>query len=93
MVGESFLETIMYNTCDVIWRTMSSNILSWLTNKNIDYTQPIKLYDDVNHQVYWVGVYTGGEEIECNTYLVVNGGEGFLIEPGGYDRFSPVFQS
>ena len=69
---------------------MPTSPLMNLTNKDADYTQPIKLYDDVHHQIYWVGIYTGGEEIECNSYLIVNGGEGFLLEPGGYDRFAPI---
>ncbi len=69
---------------------MAGNLLLTLTNAGINGALPIKLYDDSQHQVYWVGIQGGGEEIECNTYLVVNGGEGFLIEPGGHDRFTPV---
>lgn len=69
---------------------MNGNMLSGLTNSGVDFSKAVPLFQDSQHQVYWVGTHTGGEEIECNTYLLVDGGEGFLLEPGGYDRFVPV---
>lgn len=63
--------------------------LSTLTN-HTDWSKAVTLYDDPQHQIHWVGAVTGGEEVECNAYLLVDGGEGYLIEPGGYDRFGPV---
>jgi len=69
---------------------MAGNLLPNLTNAGINASLPVKLFDDPQHQVYWVGIQHGGDEIECNTYLIVDGGEGFLIEPGGHDRYIPV---
>ncbi len=69
---------------------MNGNRLPGLTNEGVDYSRAVALYQDSQHQIYWVGVHTGGEEIECNAYLLVDGGEGYLIEAGGYDRFTPV---
>ncbi len=71
---------------------MQGNMLFGMTNNGIDYSRAVPLFDDPQHQIYWVGVHTGGEEIECNSYLVVDGGEGFLLEPGGYDRYLPILQ-
>ncbi len=69
---------------------MAGNLLPGLTNVGVNGSAAVKLYDDAQHQVYWVGIQGGGEEFECTTYLVVDGGEGFLIEPGGHDRYIPV---
>ncbi len=69
---------------------MGGTPLQHLTNAGIQASEAVKLYDEGQHQVYWVGIQGGGEEIECNTYLVVDGGDGFLIEPGGYDRYTAV---
>ncbi|MER3424259.1 MAG: hypothetical protein C4293_14585, partial [Nitrospiraceae bacterium] len=66
--------------------------LAALTNQGVDFSQAVTLFQDTQHQIYWVGTHIGGEEIECNAYLVVDSGEGFLIEPGGYDRYMPVLE-
>lgn len=63
-----------------------------LTNATVDPTQPILLYDGDSHKVYWVGAHSTGEEIECNSYLIIDEGAGYLLEPGGFDRFAPVFK-
>lgn len=69
---------------------MSASLLPQLRNDTLDPGRAIPLFKAPGHEVYWVGAHTQGEEIECNAYLVVDGGEGYLIEPGGYDRFGPV---
>lgn len=69
---------------------MNESMLSGLTNGGVDFSKAVPLFQDPQHQIYWVGTHVGGEEIECNAYLLVDGGEGFLFEPGGYDRFVPV---
>lgn len=70
--------------------TMQADHVSTLSNVGLDDTKAIPLYQAPDHQVYWVGTVTGGEEVECNAYLLVDQGEGYLMEPGGYDRFVPV---
>lgn len=69
---------------------MQTDCLTALTNRDIDITKAIPLYQTPDHQIYWIGAVTGGEEIECNAYLLVDRGEGYLLEPGGFDRFTPV---
>lgn len=69
---------------------MQSDCLTTLTNRDIDIAKAIPLYQSADHQVYWVGTLTAGEEIECNSYLIVDRGEGYLLEPGGFDRFQPT---
>ncbi len=71
---------------------MQTDCLSTLTNRDIDITKAIPLYQSPDHHVYWVGTLTRGEEIECNSYLIVDRGEGYLLEPGGYDRFGPTLE-
>ncbi len=52
----------------------------------------ILLFDNGGHKVYWIGIHTGGDEIECNTYLIIDGNEGYILEPGRFDRFPHVFK-
>lgn len=70
--------------------TMQPDHVSALSNAGLDVTKAIPLYQTPDHQIYWVGAVTGGEEIECNAYLLVDRGEGYLLEPGGFDRFAPI---
>jgi flavorubredoxin len=70
--------------------TTQGNQLPMLRNDSLDVTKAIPLFQSPDHQVYWVGAVTRGEEIECNAYLLVDQGEGYLLEPGGFDRFVPV---
>jgi flavorubredoxin len=69
---------------------MGASLLSQLRNDSLNPEKAIPLFKGTDHEVYWVGVHTQGEEIECNAYLLVDSGEAYLIEPGGYDRFGPV---
>ena len=71
---------------------MATTPLFDLTNSKLDPDQPILLYDGGDHKIYWVGVHSAGEEIECNSYLIIDAGAGYLLEPGGFDRFAPVFK-
>lgn len=54
-----------------------------------DVDRPIALFDDGGHAVYWLGV---PEEtaFRCNTYLVQDGGQGVLIDPGNRTYFEQV---
>lgn len=71
---------------------MAACLLLDLTNAKVNHDEPVLLYDDGDHKIYWVGARSSGEEIECNTYLIIDGGAGYLLEPGGFDRFAPVFK-
>lgn len=60
--------------------------------KNIN-TYP--LYDDGDHKVYWLGIEEAEDErgILTNQYLIIDGDEGALIEPGGFFVFSRVLKN
>ncbi len=53
------------------------------------------LYDDGSHKVYWLGIEESEDEkgILTNQYLVIDGNEGALIEPGGFFVFSRVLKN
>ncbi len=48
------------------------------------------LYKDDDHMVVYPGTQEGREEIDINSYLIVSGGKGILIDPRGYKIFSKV---
>ncbi len=66
--------------------------LAELNNSTLNPEDAILLFENGGHKVYWVGAQTGGDEIECNSYLILDGNEGYLLEPGGFDRFGHVFK-
>ncbi|WP_297489720.1 MBL fold metallo-hydrolase [Thermococcus sp.] len=53
------------------------------------------LYDDGGHKVFWLGIEESEDErgILTNQYLVVDGKEAALIEPGGFFVFSRVLRN
>jgi flavorubredoxin len=71
---------------------MATDPLQELMNAKLNPEDPILLFEQGDHKVYWIGAHTGGDEIECNAYLILDGTEGYLLEPGGFDRFGPVFK-
>ncbi|MBI3754996.1 MAG: MBL fold metallo-hydrolase, partial [Deltaproteobacteria bacterium] len=59
------------------------NLLNVITdNKKITLNGPVALYDSPDHKVFWVGSVE--ESIfRCNTYLLQDGAQNYLIDPGG----------
>jgi len=53
------------------------------------YDKPTPLYKDEEHAIYWLGV-PEDTAFRCNTYLIVDGHEGILVDPGGRNGFSFV---
>ncbi|MEI7897189.1 MAG: MBL fold metallo-hydrolase [bacterium] len=50
------------------------------------YEKPTPLFQDDQHAVYWLGV-PEDSAFRCNTYLVVDGQEAVIIDPGGRGSF------
>ncbi len=51
---------------------------------------PVLLFDNrQGHSVYWLGI-AGETAFRCNTYLVVDGEEGLLIDPGARYAFDEI---
>jgi flavorubredoxin len=55
------------------------------------YDRPTLLFQDNFHCVYWLGI-PGYSAFRCNTYMVTDGQEAFIIDPGGHGSFPLVKQ-
>lgn len=53
------------------------------------YEKPTPLFQDDNHAVYWLGV-PEDTAFRCNTYMIVDGQEAILVDPGGRSAFEFV---
>lgn len=62
-----------------------------LASIRMDLEQPTPLYVDAGHQVYWLGI-TDETVFRCNTYLIVDGDEAILVDPGSSQYFPQVRQ-
>ncbi len=60
--------------------------MSHLLAQNLNYDRPIKLADDV----YWVGFADRTRGLYCNPFLIIDQGEGILIDAGSRPEFSVV---
>jgi flavorubredoxin len=54
-----------------------------------EYEKPTPLFQDDQHAVYWLGV-PDDTAFRCNTYLVVDGQEAIIVDPGGHTSFEFV---
>ena len=68
---------------------MHEKFLTSLDNKALNAEDVILLYQSDNHCIYWIGAPGEDEEIPCNAYLLVDGDEGYILEPGGLSHFRP----
>ena len=53
------------------------------------YDKPTVLYQDDQHAVYWLGV-PEDSAFRCNTYLIVDGQEAIIVDPGGHGSYEFV---
>lgn len=53
------------------------------------------LYSDENHKFIWLGADEGNHEnvIQTNQYLIIRGGKGILLDPGGVHLFAKVIST
>ena len=56
---------------------------------NNTWEKPTPLFQDDQHAVYWLGV-PEPSAFRCNTYLIVDGQEALLVDPGGRGSFEFV---
>ena len=64
------------------------NRIDRLDNKNINLDRPVTLFDSPNHKVFWVGSVEDSI-FRCNTYLLQDGRQNYLIDPGGLEIHFP----
>lgn len=62
----------------------------YFIERGLDPRKDHVLYRDEEHLVVYLGTQEGGEDVDVNSYLIVSGGRGMLIDPGGYKIFSKV---
>ena len=53
------------------------------------YDKPTPLFQDNQHAIYWLGV-PEDSAFRCNTYLIVDGQEAIIVDPGGHNSFEFV---
>lgn len=60
-----------------------------LADADLDLERPTVLYDDGRHGVYWIGI-TDETAFRCNTYLIRDGDQALLVDPGNRGFFEQV---
>ena len=50
------------------------------------FDKPTPLFQDNDHEIYWLGI-PEDTAFRSNTYLLVDGKEALIIDPGGYTQF------
>ncbi len=70
---------------------MGLSRLNAMQNAALNVQDAIALYESDKHSIYWIGSRDESEAIPCNSYLLIDEGEGYLFEPGGLSHFQPSF--
>ena len=50
------------------------------------FEKPTPLFQDDQHAVYWLGI-PEDSAFRCNTYMIVDGQEAIIVDPGGHSSF------
>lgn len=58
------------------------NLINRLDNNKVNLTGPVAFYDSSGHKIFWVGSVED-TIFRCNTYLLQDGTQNYLIDPGG----------
>lgn len=60
-----------------------------LSDSSLDLKDPTVLFQDAGHAVYWLGI-TNETAFRCNAYLIVDGDEHIIVDPGSRTFFPQV---
>ncbi len=52
----------------------------------MDFNKPI----EIAKNIYWIGKYLDGDPFQCHPYMIVNGDESILVDPGSVLEFDDV---
>jgi len=55
------------------------------------YERPTPLFEDGRHFIYWLGI-PEDSAFHCNTYLITDGDEAIIVDPGGIEYFDFVYR-
>lgn len=70
---------------------MKNTTVNDLPRLELDMDRPTVLHGADDHQVYWLGI-TDATAFRCNAYLIRDGDEAILVDPGGKAFFPQVRQ-
>lgn len=70
---------------------MSDISINDLPGLKIDMERPTLLYSSGSHRIYWLGI-TDVTAFRCNAYLISDGDEAILVDPGSKSYFKQVRQ-
>jgi flavorubredoxin len=70
---------------------MSDLTFDQLASTNVDLEQPTVLFRQGTHAIYWLGI-TDETAFRCNTYLIVDGDEAVITDPGSRVFFKRVWE-
>ena len=70
---------------------MSGNCIATHLTKSPNTDQPVLLYSEKEHQVYWLGI-PEHSAFRSNTYLLISGRQALLFDPGHRAYFDRVLQ-
>ena len=62
---------------------------SLLVDLQIDMNQPTLLFQQGDHSIYWLGI-TDETAFRCNTYLIIDGHQAIIVDPGSRSYFEQV---
>jgi len=65
------------------------NGVDHLGSVRIDMNSPTALYRQNGHEIYWLGI-AQETTFRCNTYLIRNGDQALLVDPGNRSHFTLV---
>lgn len=65
------------------------NRIANLVDVRPDTEHPVCLYSDGDHEIYWVGI-SDRTAFRCNVYLIKDGDEAIVVDPGSRDYFPKV---
>ncbi len=65
------------------------NLLSNYKTKNISTNNPILLFEDGGHKLYWLGI-DEDTAFRCNVYMICNDDEYIIVDPGNRNYFEKV---
>lgn len=76
------------------WQTQQGELMSeeqniLLNDIRVNMDEPTLLYQYNGHAVYWLGI-TEATVFRCNVYLIIDGTEAILIDPGSRNYFEQV---
>lgn len=68
---------------------MKNNLTTKFANQIIDGNEPVLLFEEGNHKIFWVGI-SNETAFRCNVYLIVDGDEAIVVDPGSRSFFEQV---